>query len=146
MSAMTMLMAFPSFLGNPNGKLRRPGAREEKHPNGAWSASKLGAHKIYRFRGLETMLWITTRLHAISTGVAKTGVTKTGEKEATLAAVADLCFCEGKCTCTQHPEELVLQKEKKASMTDSNIQWHYRYKLDGVSVNYHQSDGISTIF
>jgi hypothetical protein len=74
MPAMTMLTAISSFLGNPNkGELRRPGAREEKDHKGARSASELGAHTLYRFRGLESMLWVATRSHAFSPGVAKTG-------------------------------------------------------------------------
>ena len=75
MPAMTMLTAISSFLGNPNkGELRRPGAGEEKDRNGARSASELGAHELYRFRGLESMLWFATRSHAFfSPGVAETG-------------------------------------------------------------------------
>ena len=74
MPAMTMLTAISSFLGNPNkGELRRLGAGEEKDRNGARSASELGAHELYRFRGLESMLWFATRSHAFSPGVAETG-------------------------------------------------------------------------
>ena len=74
MPAMTMLTAISSFLGNPNkGELRRPGDGEEKDSNGARSASELGAHELYRFRGLESMLWFATRSHAFSPGVAETG-------------------------------------------------------------------------
>jgi hypothetical protein len=138
---MIMLTAISSFLGNPKSKLRRPGAGEEKCLKGARSAFELGAHELYRFRGLEYMLWIATRLHAFSPGVAETG-----EKEATPAAVADLCFCQGKCTWTQHPKEVAFQKQKMAFLTNLKIPWHYRYKLDGVSVNYdQQSDGVSAI-
>ena len=74
MPAMTMLTAISSFLGNPKGELRRPGAREEKYRSGAArSASELGAHELYRFRGLESMLWFATRSNAFSPGVAETG-------------------------------------------------------------------------
>ena len=54
-------------------QLRRLGAGEEKDRNGARSASELGAHELYRVRGLESMLWFATRSHAFSPGVAETG-------------------------------------------------------------------------
>jgi hypothetical protein len=93
MPAMTMLTAISSFLGNPNkGELlRRPEAGEAKDRNGARGA--LPSWEVTNFMDLG----VRNLCFGSQPGCMPSaqGSPKRGEKEATLAAVADLCFCQG---------------------------------------------------
>ena len=92
MPAMTMLTAISSFLGNPNkGELRRPGAGEEKDRNSALGA--LPSWELTNF--IDLGVWNLCFGSQPGRMPSAQGSPKRGEKEATPAAVADLCFCQG---------------------------------------------------
>jgi hypothetical protein len=90
---MTMLTAISSFLGNPVTRTHNSGDLGPERRKTVMALGALPSWELTNF--IELGVWNLCFGSQPGRMPSAQGSPKWGEKEATLAAVADLCFCQG---------------------------------------------------